>query len=98
MTGLSALDLLILALASWRLASLLVQEAGPLDVFARFRAHSTLAGLLDCVWCASVWTAAGMLLLWWIGGIAQVFVYALAVSAAGLMLASFTGLMVGGDG
>jgi len=27
-TGLSALDLLILALASWRLASLLVQEAG----------------------------------------------------------------------
>lgn len=94
MSGISPLTLIVLGLASWRLASLLVQEAGPWDVLARLRAVNDLGGALSCLWCASVWTAAGMLLCWTIGGLAQVFVVVLAISAAGLALASFTGLGV----
>lgn len=59
----------VVGLASWRLASLLVDEEGPGHVFARLRAavgipagpgelpDSLLAGILSCVWCASVWVA-----------------------------------------
>lgn len=85
------LDLAVLSVASWRLAYMLVREDGPWGVFARLRAATTFGGLLDCVYCASVWTAAGMLLLWTIGGLAQTFVYVLALSALGLMAASWTG-------
>lgn len=59
-----ALNLLILALFAWRLAYMLVKEAGPLDVFTRLRAVTNLGGLLICVNCMSVWTALlGYLLL-----------------------------------
>lgn len=87
----NSLDLAVLSVASWRLAYMLAREDGPWGVFARLRAATTFGGLLDCVYCASVWTAAGMLLLWTIGGLAQTFVYVLALSALGLMAASWTG-------
>lgn len=85
-------DLLVLALAAWRLAYLLVREDAPWRVFARLRTRFPLGGLLDCVYCASIWTAAGMMLLWNIGGVGQVFVVVLAISGAGLMLATFSGV------
>lgn len=56
----------ILALATWRLASLIVRENGPFDVFTRVRAFvgaedegelRGFAELFSCVWCMSVWTA-----------------------------------------
>jgi hypothetical protein len=75
----SALDLLIRALivglGGWRLASLLVHEDGPWSVFARLRRFVGGSGtgemgfwalLLDCVWCASVWTATGLWVLWYL--------------------------------
>lgn len=54
-------------LAGWRVASLLVQEDGPFEIFARLRRavglervgelpSGFLPDLLSCVWCASVWT------------------------------------------
>lgn len=85
------LDLAVLSIASWRLAYMATRENGPWRVFARLRTLTTIGGLLECVYCASVWTAAGMLLLWTIGGLAQVFVMVLALSGVGLMLASWTG-------
>jgi hypothetical protein len=58
-------------LATWRLASLLVDEDGPFEVFAKLRdfvgvqydAYSQPRGTnevskaLTCIWCTSVWTA-----------------------------------------
>lgn len=52
------IELLILAAFSWRLAYMLVKEIGPWRVFERIRARITLGGLLECIMCTSVWTAA----------------------------------------
>lgn len=65
----------ICGLAGWRLASLLVAEAGPWDVFERLRtrvgvpnfgevASGLIPGMFSCVWCMSVWTVALCWLLW----------------------------------
>lgn len=82
-------DMLILALAAWRLAYMLVYEEGLFEVFDRIRRVANnweQAGkLLSCVWCCSVWTAAGMLLLWQFG-VGRVIVYALALSALAITL------------
>ena len=65
----SWLDLLILGLAVWRFSSLLVQEGGPWDIFARLRhrigvrydaeslpyGRNEFAKGIVCTWCISVW-------------------------------------------
>lgn len=74
----SAVDLLVRALlvglGGWRLASLLVHEDGPWAVFAwvrRLAGHERTgemgfwALLLDCVFCASVWTGTALWVLWY---------------------------------
>ena len=62
---------IILALACWRLSSLIVREEGPWDIFARFRywlgvrynaqseriSETMLGQLVTCVWCTSVWVS-----------------------------------------
>jgi Protein of unknown function (DUF1360) len=67
-------EAVIIAFASWRLASLLVHEDGPGHVFARLRRFAgvpdageiegVLPELFSCVWCMSVWTALAMFALW----------------------------------
>ena len=65
MTG---IDAFVLALAIWRVASLLANENGPGDVFDKLRTKlgvevdtygkhgtTTLSKLIVCVWCSSVW-------------------------------------------
>ncbi len=67
----------ILALATWRLSSLLVNESGPWALFAHLRylagvryngetlhveATNQLAGAFACIWCMSVWVG----LFWWL--------------------------------
>jgi len=84
------LDVLILMLATWRTAHLLTSEDAPFRLMARIRERTTLGGLLTCIKCASVWTAALMVALWftplaWI-------VWLLAISGGALMLASYTGV------
>lgn len=63
--------ILILGLASWRLASLLVVEEGPFDILGKFRSFigirydelskpygtNVIAEAFTCVWCASMWIA-----------------------------------------
>lgn len=71
-------DFLVLGLAAWRLTSLLVNEDGPWNIFARFRhwvgvrfneksepyGTNFLADGLTCVWCTSVWVGV-CLTVWW---------------------------------
>jgi len=83
-------DTLIIGVASWRLAFMLVREAGPLEMFARLRTRTTIGGLLECVFCSSVWAAALLWLLWHTP--LRPVVYVLAASGAGLMIASWTGV------
>jgi hypothetical protein len=87
--SLSPFELVVLALACWRLAYMLVRESGPGDVFGRLRRWSTFGGVLDCLYCTSVWTAAGVLVL--DATPARPLVWVLAVSGAALMLKSWTG-------
>ena len=74
------LTILILILATWRLSSLLADEAGPWDVFTYLR---TLAGVryddvgqpygsnvlargIMCVFCVSVWVGVGWASLYYV--------------------------------
>jgi len=69
------IELIVYSLATWRIASLLVNEQGPGNVFRRLRSavgiehdqdgnvtiipDGFLAGIFSCVWCASVWVGFG---------------------------------------
>jgi hypothetical protein len=90
---LETLDLLVIALASWRLAYLAAKESAPFGIMTKLRQRTTLGGLLSCLYCSSWWAALVMLALWLIG--AQVLVYVFAVSAAALMLGAYTGVSQG---
>lgn len=56
--------LIVAALATWRLSSLLLYEEGPFEVFMRLRSavdapglgHAQLRVLFGCIYCMSVWT------------------------------------------
>lgn len=64
---------LIFGLATWRVSSLLVNEAGPGNIFIRIRKLAGIEhdasgtptiipdgffpGVLSCVWCSSIWVA-----------------------------------------
>lgn len=66
------LEFVLLSLAAWRLASMLVREKGPFNMFVWIRERvgighdkdgipymipdNVLAGILSCVWCCSMWT------------------------------------------
>lgn len=57
---LSFLDLVIAAMAVWRVSHMLSKERGPWDVFIRIReklGNGMLGNLMDCPWCSSVWIA-----------------------------------------
>lgn len=74
------LDFLILALATWRLSSLLSVELGPFNIFDRLRAAcgveldaqggmvgtNWFARGLICVWCASVWIGVVLGVAYWL--------------------------------
>ena len=80
----SLITFFILALATWRLASLLADEQGPYSIFSRFRywagerrgvdgriAGNQFAKGLMCVWCVSVWVSIILSTLWclWPGSV-----------------------------
>jgi hypothetical protein len=82
------MSLLLIILATWRLTSMLVEEHGPFAIFARLRQLKFLSNggrpdadkkVLDCIYCASVWAAAGVIVLW---AYAPLLVWVLAISAS----------------
>lgn len=61
-----ALELLLAALATWRVSWLLHAEDGPFHLAARLRAELgrlRLGGALECLYCTSVWVAAPVAVL-----------------------------------
>ena len=72
-------ELVLAALATWRLVHLLAEEDGPGDVVLRLRAwlgDSAAGRAMDCFYCLSLWVAAlialvvardvtGFVLTWW---------------------------------
>jgi hypothetical protein len=62
----TGLEVALIGLAAWRMASLLVTEDGPWDVFLRLRLAigterdelNPVAKMFTCTWCMSVWTTA----------------------------------------
>jgi hypothetical protein len=69
MSNLNLIKLLIGALATWRLAALLVTDYGPFDIFENIRKRvgvyytdeigrplSVLGKLFSCLWCMSIWS------------------------------------------
>lgn len=85
----SALDLLLLALATWRCAFMVAREHGPFQAFERLRARYPLGGLTACVYCLSVWFSAALYLLLLTN--AAPVIYVLAASGAAMLLHRYTG-------
>lgn len=85
----SFLDLLVLALAAWRLSSLIAEEEGPWRIFQRLRQHIPLGGLTACVRCMTVVVGIALIpaYLFW-----PPIAWPFAVSGAALMLMSFSGV------
>ena len=85
--------LIVGGLVTWRVSRMLVREAGPLNVFARFRAYLAqrqqksggLFDLVSCVACTSVYTGSVTALL--VAGDAIEFIlYTLSFSAISVLL------------
>jgi hypothetical protein len=87
--NLSPFDLLVLCLATWRLAYMVTRESGPFDVFTTLRERLPLGGLTSCIYCASVWAALLLLLLWHTP--AQPLLLVLAIAGGALMFGSYSG-------
>lgn len=86
------LTFILLTLATWRVSHMLVNEAGPFRVFARLRAVTKLGGLLDCLYCCSVWVAALFVVVLEPSTIAGFVLWTLAASGAAIMISTYTGV------
>lgn len=96
------LAFLLFGLATWRISSLLVRERGPFGVFIWIRTRAgiqheedgtpylfpdtTIAGILSCVWCVSVWVAMGWLGLWLIAPLLATKIAAVFAISTGAIL------------
>ena len=91
--NLSLLDLLVLALATWRTAYFIARDHAPFGVMEKLRTRlvkdRAKPTVLTCIYCSSVWAAIAMLLLWHTP--LQPVVWVAAVSGAALMLSSYSG-------
>jgi hypothetical protein len=89
-----------LALAAWRLASLVANEDGPWQIFKRLRQHAEiwcnkyrfcrelgLYELVTCEWCNSVWIGAGLTILYlWVGETILYLILPLALSTVTIII------------
>lgn len=89
-----------LALAAWRLASLVANEEGPWQMFKRLRDRAEqwcrnyrfcrefgLYDLFACEWCNSIWIGTGLTLLYlWMGETILYFAIPLALSTVVIMI------------
>lgn len=95
-------ELLIFSLATWRVSSLFVSEAGPFRLFVRVREWAGIthddndevvmipdtlrAGLLSCVWCFSVWVGTFWALFFLLSPVAVYAALPFAFSAAAVLV------------
>jgi len=93
------MGLIAIILATYRISSLIVEEAGPFDMFVKFRElfgirhdeagqincipDNVLANLCSCLWCVSIWAAGLVYLIWWLEPIP---IYILAASGGVLII------------
>ena len=104
--------LLILSLATWRVATLFVNERGPWDIALRLRKRlgfvyyedgslasepeSMPGAILSCVWCSAFWLSGPMLAL---GLALPLLVTGIAVAAGAVLVELAAGrLQRNGDG
>ena len=95
------LALVIIALACWRISSLLVYEDGPFDVLAKFRSFigvyydemsvsrgkNVFASALTCLWCTSPYIAIFLVGGWIVFPKEAILVYLpFTVSAIAIMI------------
>lgn len=81
-------QIVIIGLAAWRLAYMLVKEDGPFEVFVRLRKRAERLKLLECVYCVTVWLAIGGYL---IRDTAQPVLTVLAIAAVAAMVQKWLG-------
>lgn len=96
---------IIMALATWRVSSILAREAGPGEVFDRVRhalgvrydelsnayGENEFAKGVVCMWCNSIWVALTLVLLYIACGDAFLFVIMpLSLSALSIFLESLS--------
>lgn len=62
---------ILIGAAGWRIASLLVDEDGPFDIFVHVRAsfqpegpQTGIGKMLTCIWCTGLWTTLFVALIW----------------------------------
>jgi len=99
--GLIVTDFIILSLAIWGIASLLVSESGPFDIFGRFRdfigveyneqsqviGKNEFAKAFTCIWCLSRWIAIPFALMHYPH---SPIIYTLALSTGAIITARLT--------
>lgn len=56
-------NLLIMLLAAYSMAYLLVKEDAPFGVMKALRARTTLGGLLNCIYCSMFWCSVACYVL-----------------------------------
>ena len=89
------LDFVILALATWRLASLFANESGPFSIFKIFREwicnkYPGIGEGLTCEWCNSVWFGTLITVaFFFLGGVVVWVCLPLALSTVTIMLKYF---------
>lgn len=80
---------LLIGLAGWRVAHLLVVEDGPFDIFEKIRQmvgiksgeiDSFFGLLLSCMFCTTVWTCIFMYGLWLLSPTAVIVIAAMSIA------------------
>ena len=82
-------EILITALASWRVSHMLANEAGPFDVFIKLSVwleDNELGKMMNCVKCLSIWFS----LLWFFPLVIRIL---LSISALVVLLEEANGLL-----
>jgi hypothetical protein len=89
------MEFVVLALATWRLASLFANESGPYHIFKTFREwvcnnHPGIGEGLTCEWCNSVWFGSLITVAYFLwGGVVVWICTPLAFSTITIMLKYF---------
>lgn len=84
-----ALDLLLVVLATFYAAYVLVNTHGPFGAFETARARLPHGGLLTCIYCLAVWLAVLFYVLMLTP--AAIVVYPIALAGGAMLLFRYTG-------